>query len=92
MDAISAKEAKSIILGIVYDFLENTPDQFPDYAEHVGFDLTALRVPEDFNSAWLAFYRTRKGQYDLTRAANDLATWPPVAQEIERQLKAKLSK
>ncbi len=51
MDQISSEEAKAIIMGIIHDFLENDPDRFLNYVDHIGFDLTILRSLDDFDAA-----------------------------------------
>lgn len=76
------EEQKSLILGILADFLEEI-DDLEGYAKHVGFDFAVLRRPEDLIDAWLAHYRVRRGEYDVDRALEDLTTWPPIARRIE---------
>ena len=52
------------------------------FLDHVGFDLSVIRNVRELPAAFVAKYRLKSGQYDLDRAANDLATWPPVAARI----------
>lgn len=83
---LSSQEQASMIVALLADFCEpEMIDQLGDYVQHVGFDLSALGRPQDLTAAWLGHYRIRQGVYDVERAFNDLATYPPIASEIVRQ-------
>lgn len=74
-----------MILALLDDLCSpETIDELGDYLDHVGFDLLALRRPQDLPVAWLGYYRIRRGLYDVDRAFADLATYPPMAAEIAR--------
>ena len=76
-------EQKAIILGIIASFFEQDDNTvILEFVGHVGFDLRAVNDTACFADAWLGHYRVRQGQYDVNRAINDLATWPPIAARI----------
>lgn len=82
VDLAKVCEQRGMILSILCDFLEEDRiEDFSDWIDHVGFDLTALRYPADLPAAWLGHYRQGRN-YDLDRALNDLLAWPPIAAEI----------
>jgi hypothetical protein len=82
-DNLTPVEEKNIILGILFDFAEGDEDGgLLSYLDHVGFDLRAISHLKELPSAFVAKYRLKTGKYDLDRAANDLATWPPIAARI----------
>nr|WP_301918470.1 hypothetical protein [uncultured Defluviimonas sp.] len=82
-EALSIEEQKSLILSIVITFFEGEErDNLTSFVRHVGFDVCAVRRTRDFFAAWLGHYRLRQGAYDVDRACNDLATWPPIAARI----------
>lgn len=82
---LSSHEQANMIVALLVDFLEpDMIDRLGNYFQHVRFDLPALRRPQDLVAAWLGHYRIRQGVYDVERAFNDLATFPPVAAEITR--------
>lgn len=83
---LSSQEQADMIVALLADFCEpEMIDQLGDYVQHVGFDLAALGRPQDLTAAWLGHYRIRQGVYDVERAFNDLASYPPIASEIVRQ-------
>lgn len=82
---LSSHEQAQMIVTLLVDLCEpDAIDQLGAYFEHVRFDLSALRRPQDLIAAWLGHYRIRQGKYDVERAFNDLATFPPIAAEITR--------
>ncbi len=80
-DNLTIEQQKNLILGILNTFLEDL-DNLGNYIDHVGFDIGMIADPEELPRAWLGFYRIRRGQYDVDRACNDLAAWPPIAARI----------
>ena len=88
---LSTESEKGLILGILIDFLEDA-DKFFSFADHVGFDLSAISHISQLPAAWVAQYRLKNGGYDADRACLDLATWPPVAMEIVKKLDAEAHK
>lgn len=83
---LSSQEQADMIVALLADFCEpEMIDQLGDYLQYVGFDLAALGRPQDLTAAWLGHYRIRQGVYDVERAFNDLASYPPIASEIVRQ-------
>lgn len=79
---MSTEEQKATILSVLVDFCEDSVDDMFAYMEHVGFDAASLKSANDLPPAWCAFYRIRGGVYDVERAFQDLATWPPIAARI----------
>lgn len=83
---LSSQEQADMIVALLADFCEpEMIDQLGEYLQHVGFDLAALGRPQDLTAAWLGHYRIRQRVYDVDRAFNDLASYPPIASEIVRQ-------
>jgi hypothetical protein len=82
------QEQKGIIISILSDFADEG-DRLIAYLDHIGFDLCALASPHDLGNAVLGHYRIKAGKYDIHRACNDLASWPPIAAEIARQMDIK---
>ncbi|MFZ3585441.1 hypothetical protein ACOI1H_25500 [Loktanella sp. DJP18] len=79
----SPKEQKTIILSIFADFAESDDDgDLLSYLDHIGFDLRVISHVKELPAAFVAKYRLKTGKYDVDRAANDLATWPPIAARI----------
>ena len=79
------QEQKGIIISILTNFADDA-DRLISYLDHIGFDLCALTSPWDIEAAVLGHYRIKVGRYDVERACNDLASWPPIAAEIARQM------
>ena len=79
-DTLTTEEQKNLIRNILLDFL-NSEDCLP-YLYHIGFDLGAVGHPSQFEAALLGHYRIGQGQYDVERAANDMATYPPMLNRI----------
>ena len=76
-------EQKNIIVGILLDFLQDEDaENLGSYLRHVGFDVRAVPDTAALPAAWAAHYRVKQGIYDVERAINDLATWPPIAARI----------
>ena len=76
-------QQKGIILSIFADFAESDDDgDLLSFLDHVGFDLRVINDVRELPAAFVATYRLKPGKYDLNRAANDLATWPPIAARI----------
>jgi len=78
---LTAAEQRILILDMFLD--GDDPENFLALIEHTGIDLAAAggdirRVPDVI----LGHYRVKKGCYNVERAANDLATFPPVAPYI----------
>ena len=61
--------------------LDMDPDDIVDFMEHCGIDLSQANA-ENIGDLFLAHYRT-DGGYDITRAAQDLERWPPIAARIQ---------
>jgi len=85
---LTAAEQRILILDMFLD--GDDPENFLALIEHTGIDLAAAggdirRVPDVI----LGHYRVKKGCYDVERAANDLATFPPVTAYIA-ELEARL--
>jgi hypothetical protein len=91
--SMSAEDQKDLILGILFSFLEDEETaNLEDYIRHVGFDLGAINKSQEMAAAWLGYYHLRQGAYDVDRACNDLATWPPIAGrifELQREERAR---
>ena len=81
---LTTDEQKNLILNIVFDE-DQEPDAFVGYLEHIGFDITAIEDVKQLPDAVLGHYRLKQGEYDVDRAAMDLATYGPVAAEIVRR-------
>jgi len=80
---LTSREQKNIILNFLADFAESDDDgDLLSYLDHVGFDLRVISHVKELPAAFVAKYRLKTGKYDLDRAANDLATWPPIAARI----------
>lgn len=80
---LSPKEQKNIILSILADFAESDDDgDLLSYLDHIGFDLRVISHVKELPAAFVAKYRLKTGKYDVDSAANDLATWPPIAARI----------
>lgn len=79
--SLSTEQQKTLILNMTMDD-EQEPDQFFEYLEHIGFDMAAIRDAKELPAAVLGHYRISKGKYDISRAANDLATFGPIASRI----------
>jgi hypothetical protein len=80
---IFGPEYAGSILGCFTDFAENTPDEFIPYMEHCGMEAEVIAAAgDDLSTIILAHYRIKPGQYDIDRAARDLATWPRIAAYI----------
>ena len=84
---LDVEQRKALILGILCDFAEG--DDLLAYIEHVGFDLRSISHASELPRAWLGYYRTNKGEYDVDRACNDLSEFPPIASAIVRGLNQK---
>jgi hypothetical protein len=85
-----AAEQRNLILDMFFD--GDDQENFLALIEHTGIDLAApggdiKRVPHVI----LGHYRAKKGCYDIERAANDLAIFPPVAAYVA-ELKARHGK
>lgn len=79
---------ENLIVGILNSFLEADDwSDFRAYIHHVRFDLCSFHDAKDLIPAWLGHYRLKQGVYDVDRATNDLATFPPIAARIA-ELKA----
>ncbi len=82
---LKTDEQKNIILNLVFD--EELDGQgLLDYLEHIGFEIAALEDTKELPEAVLGHYRIRQGEYDVDRAAMDLATYGPVAAAIVEQM------
>jgi hypothetical protein len=86
--ALSLQEQNNIIPRIFDDFCTDADTMFR-YLKHVGFDFEAISHVQELLPAYLGHYRLRNGTYDVERACNDLATWPPIAAMIEKGLRQK---
>jgi hypothetical protein len=84
------REQKGIIISILTNFADDAY-RLISYLDHIGFDHCALTSPRDLEAAVLGHYRVKVGRYDVDRACNDLATWPPIATRIA-ELMSKKSK
>lgn len=82
LGALSVGDQKCIIINILVSFAADA-DEFVEFCEHAGFNLRVIGKPENLMPAWLGHYRIKAGAYDVDRACNDLATWPPIAARIE---------
>jgi DNA/RNA-binding domain of Phe-tRNA-synthetase-like protein len=72
---------RALILAWFADFQEHDGDEeLTRYVVHCGIDIDAAAELDD---AIAAHYRLPSGIYDIERAANDLATYPPIAARIE---------
>jgi hypothetical protein len=70
---------RDIILAWFLGFQEEGDEELARYILHCGIDIDA--APE-IDDAIALHYQLPDGTYDIDRAANDLATWPPVAARI----------
>jgi hypothetical protein len=77
-------ERRALILGPFIGFAEEGEDELAAYLRHVGIDATMIKYAGSVEKAILAHYRIGdSGNYfDLDKAANHLATWPPIAERI----------
>ena len=85
---LSLEEQKKIILNILADFCTDA-DELPRFLGHVGYDIGAISHPSQLIPSYLGHCRLKTGTYDVDRACNDLATWPPIAAEIRRLIRKK---
>jgi hypothetical protein len=78
-------EAENRLSGLFVDTVEN--GDIRDYCQHIGLELTRenLASGEMLWSAFKALY-TENSKIDEDKAFMDLATYPPVAQAIVRNL------
>lgn len=82
-DDLTPLEEKNIIFSIFADFAESDDgSDLLSYLDHIGFDLRVISHLKELPTAFVAKYRLKTGKYDVDRAANDLATWPPIAARI----------
>ena len=66
-----------------FDFAKSDDDgDLLSLLDHIGFDFRAISNVRELPAAIVAKYRLKTGKYDLDRAANDLATWPPIVARI----------
>lgn len=79
---MTAAEQADLILDIFCGFAESGVDDLFRYFDHVGFDPRVVRDAAELPAAWLGHYRISHGRYDVDRACNDYATWPPIASRI----------
>jgi len=77
-----SNEAKDIIAGIIFDFAQNNPERLMPYFEHIKFDASVIKSPEDLLPAFLKHYETAKGEYNTNRALLDFISWPEGNQRI----------
>ena len=78
---MSRTRDRNTILAFVNDF-EDDPDGLADYLFHSGITSDDIaRHDGDVAKTVLAHYE-RAGGYDISAAAHDLVTWPPIAQRI----------
>ena len=78
---MTVDEQKAMILSMVSDFAGEGQDP-TDFLDHIGFDWGLISRQRDLVPAILGHYRIKQGVYDIDRAANDLATYPPIASRI----------
>jgi len=76
VQALTTNEQKNMVLNIAFDHLnlEDEGQGFCDYLKHIGFDITAITDTKELPAAILGHYRIKQGEYDVDRAAMDLAT------------------
>ncbi|MCB5200248.1 hypothetical protein SAMN05428995_101925 [Loktanella sp. DSM 29012] len=80
---LTPREQKDVILSFLIDFADHDEEgDLLSYLDHIGFDLRVIRHVKELPAAFVAKYRLKTGKYDVDRAANDLATWPPIAARI----------
>ena len=82
---LTVDEQKNLILNTVFDE-EQEPAEFLNYLDHIGFDINAVENTKQLPDAVLGHYRLKQGEYDIDRAAMDLATYGPVAAAIVKGL------
>lgn len=75
---LSRQEQENIILNILDDFCTDADTLFR-YLDHARFDIGSISHAREIPVAFLGHYRIKAGVYDVDRACNDLATWPPIA-------------
>ena len=75
-------EAMDIIAGIIFDFSQNNPERLIPYFEHIKFDATVIKTPEDLLPAFLKHYETAEREYNTNRALLDFISWPEGNQRI----------
>jgi|GEM_PF-6652143 len=71
-----------LLLGVAYGFAKDG-DGLLDFLDHVGFDLTSVTSAAEIKQALPAFYRVRKGVYDVARLEHELMTWQPIAATVD---------
>jgi len=86
--APTLQEQKDIIISILVNFAVEG-DNLLAYLDHIGFDLGALTSSRDLGDAVLGHYRIKASRYDVDRACNDFASWPPIAVEISKRIDEK---
>ncbi|SFM76630.1 hypothetical protein [Shimia aestuarii] len=86
---LSVEEQRGMLLAIIEDFEDHPVEALLSYFDHVGFDIKSVSNVEEFADAWCGFYRIKTGVYDIDRAFEDLARWPPVARAITELALAK---
>lgn len=77
---------RDVIVSWFGTFEEDGDEELARFLVHCGVDVDA--APE-LDNAIAAHYRLPNGAYDVDRAANDLATYPPVAARIEELMAEK---
>jgi hypothetical protein len=81
----SAERQRLMILNMFFDE-DNDGDGFIALVKHCRIDLAACDgSAKQLMNVIAGHYRIAKGRYDIDRAANDLLTYPPMAEYIEEQ-------
>jgi hypothetical protein len=71
---------RDVILYWFHSFQKQGDEALARFIVHCGIDIDAA---EELDDAIVAHYRLPDGSFDIDRAADDLATWPPVAARIK---------
>ena len=81
---MTAAQQKGSILSVFVDFADNDDiDGLFDFMGHCGIDVRKMPDHQELQDFILEHYQIGARKYDVSRVANDLATYPPIAQRIE---------
>ena len=87
---LTAAEQRNMILSMFFDGQD--AEDFVALVTHCRIDLAACNGDaKQLTNVIAAHYRIARGHYDIDRAANDLVTFPPVAERIAKLKAGKLA-
>ena len=84
MKNMTAAEQKGSILSVFVNFADNDDiDGLFDFMKHCGIDVRKMRKGQELTDFILEHYQIGARKYDVSRVANDLATYPPIVRRVE---------